>query len=174
MQRASVFKFFTIELRLTLTFRMGQELVNTLASPLKAGQWRGERRRMGHCQIKQFRWCARLWRVSWQFILRQVSLSSRVNPYSSHLNGRLLLRVSLCLARDLQWVQQFSHSSHLNGRSPLWKDLYSNRIFILREVGQCHGVQFSQWRHSMANIKIYKLQILHFWSSLRYGLCSRL
>ena len=55
MQCFSVFEFFTIELQLTLTFRMGQEsqMVSTLASPSKAVQWSEGLRRLGNCQIKQ-------------------------------------------------------------------------------------------------------------------------
>ena len=36
------------------------------------------------------------------------------------------------------------------------------KIFDHQDVGQGHGVQFSQWQHSMANIKIYKCHCLHF------------
>ena len=56
MQRDSVFEFFTIELRLTLTFGMSQKryMISTLASPSKAVHWSEGLRRMGRCQVKQF------------------------------------------------------------------------------------------------------------------------
>ena len=30
--------------------------------------------------------------------------------------------------------------------------IYNNLIFYYKQVGQCHGVQFSQWSHFMANV----------------------
>ena len=35
-------------------------------------------------------------------------------------------------------------------------------LTYLQKVGQCHGVQFSQLHHSMANVKIYKCLPLIF------------
>ena len=50
-----------------------------------------------------------------------------------------------------------------------------NIFYLLpSKVGKGHGVQLSQWRHSMATVKIYKRWFLHFWFSPRYELCSLL
>ena len=38
----------------------------------------------------------------------------------------------------------------------------SIQIFDLQKVGQGHRKQFSQKRHSMANVKIYKTNFLYF------------
>ena len=54
----------------------------------------------------------------WHTAKYSYSPSSDLNSHSSHLNGRLLQCVSLCLARELLGVQQYSHYSHLYGRSP--------------------------------------------------------
>ena len=41
-------------------------------------------------------------------------------------------------------------------------DILTFHIFYIQQVGQSHGVQFSQWRHSMADIKISKCRFLNF------------
>ena len=115
-----------------------------------------------------FRWLTRLhhtrltrlWRVSWRVVLLQIAPSSHSNSHSSHFSGRLLIWVSLCLARELLCIQQYSHSSQLNGRSPLWEGINSNDW--PSKIGQGHRVQFSQWRVSKANVKIYKCQFFTF------------
>ena len=43
-------------------------------------------------------------------------------------------------------------------------------IFNIQKVGQ---VQFLQWHHLMANVKIYKHNFLHFLFSPRYDICER-
>ena len=53
-----------------------------------------------------------------------------------------------------------SCSSHLNGRLPLWEGLDSN--LWPSEVGHGHEVQFSQWYHSMADVKLYKHNFFTF------------
>ena len=40
-------------------------------------------------------------------------------------------------------------------------EILAFEIFDLEKVGQSHGVQLSQWRHSMENMKTYKKTI--FW-----------
>ena len=93
----------------------------------KAVKWSGGLRRMGHCQVKQSLDGAHAyWRVSWRFVLLQISPSSYLNSHSSQLNGRLLLWASLFLANELLWVQQNSHSSQLHGWSPLWEGVDLN------------------------------------------------
>ena len=75
----------------------------------------------------------------------------------------------------LQWAfvavgrLQYSHSWHLKRRFPLCT--VSIHTFDFQKVGQGHGSQLSQWRHSMANVKIYKH---HFFYILqKYDLCER-
>ena len=34
-------------------------------------------------------------------------------------------------------------------------------MFYLKKMSRGHGVQFSQWRHWMENIKLYKRDFLH-------------
>ena len=34
----------------------------------------------------------------------------------------------------------------------------------LEKVGQSHGVQLSQWCHSMANIHVYKNCLMHYFA----------
>ena len=36
------------------------------------------------------------------------------------------------------------------------------QLFYLQKVGQGHGIQFSQLRYSMANVKIYKRNLFTF------------
>ena len=77
-----------------MTFRMGEESlkVSTLASPSKAVQWNGELRRMGHCQVKQSSDDAHACDdLAGDLLVLEISPSSHLNSYSSHLNARLLL-----------------------------------------------------------------------------------
>ena len=54
------FEFFTIELRLILTFRMVQESSLDLASSSKAVQWSGGQTKGTVSGKTTFSWCARL------------------------------------------------------------------------------------------------------------------
>ena len=36
-------------------------------------------------------------------------------------------------------------------------------FYLEKKLGQGHELQLSQWRHSMANIKVYKRYLLHFY-----------
>ena len=75
------------------------------------------------------------------FFCCKISPSSHFNSHSSHLSGHLLLLADPHLARELLWVQQYSHSLHFHGLLPVWEGLESK----LWKVGKGHGVQFSQW-----------------------------
>ena len=114
MQCDTVFEFFTIGLRFTLTFRVCQEsqMVSTLGSPSNALQWIEELRRMGHSQVKQpsddAHACDEL--AGDLFCCKYRLHSSHMKSHASHSNGRLPLCASLCLARKLLWIQQYSHS----------------------------------------------------------------
>ena len=44
-------------------------------------------------------------------------------------------------------------------------EILTFQIVYLQKVGQGHEVQFSQWGHSMANIKIYKSRSVYFYVS---------
>ena len=66
---------------------------------------------------KIFKCCARLWWISWQFILLQILPSSHLNSQSSHLNGRLLLWVA-CV-----WLGSYSECSSTCTRHT-WMGVY--------------------------------------------------
>ena len=51
-------------------------------------------------------------------------------------------------------------------------EILTFEIFDLEKVDQGHGVQHWQCRSQIANVKIYKRHILHFWFSTKFDLCE--
>ena len=46
--------------------------------------------------------------------------------------------------------------AHMLGLTLTVSDILKFKVCNFQRVYQGHGVQFSQWHHSMANVKIYK------------------
>ena len=76
------------------------------------------------------------------FALLQTSSSTQLNVHSSHLNGRLLLWVSLCQAkevlRDQHVLALFTLEWMFAGVGRFEFDMN----FVFRKLDQGHGVQF--------------------------------
>ena len=93
-----------------------------MCNGIEALEWRTETN--GTCQVKQPVNAVHACNVLHGDL--QIRPSSHLNSDSSHFNERLLQWGSLCLARELLKVQQYSLSPHFNGRSPQWEGLDSN------------------------------------------------
>ena len=71
----------------------------------------------------------------------------------------LKIMVHVIVTVILRWIYCMCASLHL---ALTVFEILRTEIFDLEEVGQSHKAQFSQWRHSMANIEIYKSHITQY------------
>ena len=52
--------------------------------------------------------------------------------------------------------------------------MHNRKMFDLENEGQSHGVQHSQWSHSMVNINLYRSHTFAFFASSSFSRYSRL